>query len=307
MDVKRLAGVAAIAAGIGLSALTSGVGLSTPPHRIHPHHASTADRVRGGPGAARRKSPGYPGIGSRAIRTITPGWGRPQERNTGRVRSTQPAQRAADAQRRSLRRHEQIRRGAVVDLLRRCAAVAGHQLVRRCHSHLPAVTAPPIADVFALLEVPQLVGSRDLALRVRLGHRSPGPGPCRSRRCAAASGSAKLGDSASMPTRLPGAVSPACARTAAPGPSPAGTSAAPRPTMRSAPTRQNRPAATPRPVLTQVHRDADPMAGRFCAVLVQGRGFEVQHPGLVELEDRHPVGPGQPPGPASRPAARITT
>ncbi len=63
---------------------------------------------------------------------------------------------------RPLRRHEQVVRCGVLHLFGRPAVVAGHQLGRRCHRHVPAVPAKPVADVFAFLEVPQLVVAGDL-------------------------------------------------------------------------------------------------------------------------------------------------
>ena len=52
-----------------------------------------------------------------------------------------------------------------------------------------------------------------------------------------------------------------------------------------------------RPVVAQVHRHGDPVACGLGAVLGQRRGFEVQHPGLVELVDRRPIRPRQSPRP----------
>src|SRR5205823_11581499 len=51
------------------------------------------------------------------------------------------------------------------------------------------------------------------------------------------------------------------------------------------------------PVLTQVHRDSDPVARGLGAVLVQRRRLEFQYPWLVELVHGDAAGPRQPPRP----------
>src|ERR1700731_4427596 len=97
---------------------------------------------------------------------------------------------------RSLRGYEQVVRRGVAHLFGWRAVVAGHQLGGRRHGDVPAEAVETFADVFALLEVPQLVVARHLPLRSALAITAR-IRSLRSRRLARTSGSAKSGSEGS--------------------------------------------------------------------------------------------------------------
>src|ERR1700758_5740699 len=76
---------------------------------------------------------------------------------------------------RPLGRHEQGLGGGVVDALRGRAVVTGHQVDRLRHRHVPAVPTQPVADILALLEIPQVLDVGDVPFRFQFDHQVAHP------------------------------------------------------------------------------------------------------------------------------------
>jgi len=70
---------------------------------------------------------------------------------------------------------EFVARHQVFDRLVDAATEVRHQLGGRCHRHPEAVPGEPLADRFAVLEVPQIVGPGDFASRLDFGHHAADP------------------------------------------------------------------------------------------------------------------------------------
>jgi hypothetical protein len=169
------------------------------------------------------------------------------------------------------------------------------------------VPTEPVTDVFALLEIPQFIGPGHLPLWVRLGQEgadSIHPG---------ATFRADLRVEKLRSQRFHGDPAAGCSEPLnAVEQQLLGRRRQIRHQALGRPGARCRGVKTSllqrrRPVMAQIDRNGNPVAGRLCPVLAQRRRFEIQHLGLVEFVDRRPVRQGNRQDRESRPAARITT